>query len=494
MIKKEIFENIERLLIYAEKNLRLNREDFAYKRNRILEILKIDTLEEVDFSDGVGYTEPSVILGDLVGACVESGLFESLEAEKYTDSIMGELSLLPSQISTEFIEQMTKNSKAATDFLYGYCVKNNYVKKAVLDKNPRFTAENGLIITINKSKPEFRDPKKAASGNSVKGGYPKCVICAENEGYAPRNKRNLRKADLILNGTKFFWQYSPYGYFNEHGIAVNYEHIPMHVDRDTFIRLMDFVDIFPHYFIGCNAALPSIGGSVLAHDHYQGGGEILPLQKAGIAVNLDTEKYPDLKIGIIDWPGTAIRVSGKNRASLIDFCEKVRKTWFDYTNEDLGIIAKDALGQHSSISPTVIKNGDAYEFSIILRNNVTSEKYPDGVFHVHPEFHIIKKESIGLIEAQGLFILPGRLDEQLDRIKDLIVAGKPISEDLKDFDMIYKEIVALCKGDYKEENVGRAIKDELASVCYRILENTAVFKSYEQTIKFMKEEVYKERT
>ena len=491
MIKTEVFENIEKLLIYAEKNLGLNQEDLAYKRNRILEILGIDTLEEVAFSGDIGYTEPSVILSDLVGACVENGLFETYEAEKYTDSIMGELSLLPSLISEAFVKQMSDSSKSATDFLYGYCVKNNYVKKAVLDKNPRFTAENGLIITINKSKPEFRDPKKAASGNSVKGGYPKCVICAENEGYAPRNKRNLRKADLILNGTRFFWQYSPYGYFNEHGIAVNYEHIPMHVDRDTFVRLMDFVDIFPHYFIGCNAALPSIGGSVLAHDHYQGGGEILPLQKAGIAVDLSNEKYPDLKIGIIDWPGTAIRVSGKNRESLIDFCEKVRSAWFDYTNEQLGIIAKDNDGQHSSISPTVIKNGDTYEFSIILRNNVTSEKYPDGVFHVHPEFHIIKKESIGLIEAQGLFILPGRLDSQLGTIKKLIVEGRPLSDDLNDFDMIYKEIVALCKGDYLEENVGKAINGELASVCYRILENTAVFKSNDQTIKFMKEEVFR---
>ena len=490
MIEKEVFENIERLLVYAEKNLCLNKDDFAYKRNRILEILGIDTFEEVALSNEIEYAEPSVLLGNLVSSCVESGLFETYEAEKYTDSIMAELSLLPSQVSDEFESRIKTDSKSATDFLYGYCVKNNYVKKAFLDKNPRFTADNGLVITINKSKPEFRDSKKAASGNSVKGGYPKCVICAENEGYAPRNKRNLRKIDIVLNGDKFFWQYSPYGYFNEHGIAVNYEHIPMHVDRKTFIRLMDFVDIFPQYFIGCNAALPSIGGSVLAHDHYQGGGEILPLQKAGIAIDISSKKYPDLKIGIIDWPGTAIRVSGKNRESIIDFCEKIRAAWFNYNNEELNIIAKDANGQHSSVSPTVIKNGDTYEFSIILRNNMTSEKYPDGIFHVHPEFHIIKKEAIGLIEAQGLFILPGRLDGQLSAIKKLIVEGKPLSEDLLDFHMIFEEIKALCNGDYSEENVGKAIKDELASVCYRILENTAVFKDYRETVEFITKEVY----
>ncbi|MBP5308744.1 MAG: galactose-1-phosphate uridylyltransferase [Clostridia bacterium] len=492
MTKKTVFELINELLIYAKKNLFLSENDLAYKRNRILEILGIDTLEECEFFEEVSDVEPSNLLSDFVDACVEKDLFERSEAEKYTDAVMGELSLLPSEIEKEFAERLKVDSKSATDFLYGYCVKNNYVKKAVLDKNPRYNAENGLIITINKAKPEFRDAKKAASGNSVKGGYPRCVICAENEGYAPRNKRNLRKVDLTLNGTKFFWQYSPYGYFNEHGIAVNYEHIPMHIDRETFARLMDFVDTIPQYFIGCNACLPSIGGSVLAHDHYQGGGEVLPLQKAKIAVDIGSEKYPDLEIGVIDWPGTAIRISGKNRESIIDFCDKVRTVWANYTNEELGIVAKDGDNQHSSISPTVIKKGDTYEFSIILRNNITSEEYPAGVFHAHPEFHIIKKESIGLIEAQGLFILPGRLDEQLKSIKDLIVQRKPLTEELSDFKMIFEEIKTLCNGDYSEENVDAAIKEELSSVCYRILENTAVFKDIDQTVKFMRKEVYGE--
>ena len=488
---EKIFKNVERLLAYATKNLGLNEADVAYKRNRVLEILGLDTCVETSPVGEIADSEPSAILSDLVASCVEEGLFEIYDTEKIADAVMGELSLLPSEIEAEFEKRLDGNTKNATDFLYGYCVKNNYIKKAVLDKNPRYNAENGLIVTINKAKPEFRDPKKAASGNSVKGGYPKCVICSENEGYAPRNKRNLRKVDLTLNGTKFFWQYSPYGYFNEHGIAVNYEHIPMHIDKETFPRLMDFVDRFPHYFIGCNACLPSIGGSVLAHDHYQGGGEVLPLQKAGIAVDISTEAFPDLKIGVIDWPGTAVRISGKNRESIINACERIRAAWFDYTDRSLGIIAKDEDGQHSSISPTVIKRGDTYEFSIILRNNVRSEKYPDGVFHAHPEFHIIKKESIGLIEAQGLFILPGRLDDQLRAVKEFIVENKPLSKELADFKMIYEEIKDLCKGDFSAENVDKATKAELASVCYRILENTAVFKDVAQTVKFMKEQVYR---
>jgi len=490
-MNKEISEIVEKLLNYAEKNLGLNAADRAYKRNRILETLGVDTFVEAKAED-VRDIEPSAILSQLVAACVKAGLFEDYEAEKYCDAVMGELSLLPSEVSDEFEKNLNESARSATVFLYDYCVKNNYVKKAVLDKNPRYKAENGLIITINKAKPEFRDPKKAASGNSVKGGYPKCVICAENEGYAPRNKRNLRKVDITLDGTGFFWQYSPYGYFNEHGIAVNYEHIPMHIDRHTFPRLMDFVDMFPHYFIGCNACLPSIGGSVLAHDHYQGGGEVLPLQLAGIIKDISTDKYPDLKIGVIDWPGTAIRITGKNRESIISACEQVRAAWADFTDESLGIIAHDEDGQHSSISPTVIKKGDTYEFSIILRNNVRTEEYPDGVFHAHPEFHIIKKESIGLIEAQGLFILPGRLDEQLKAVKELIVKGKPLDDELKDFAMIFDEIKALCGGDFCAENVDKATKTELASVCYRILENTAVFKKIEQTVEFMKKHVFGE--
>ena len=487
---KNVFIKINELLVYAEENLGLKKADFAYKRNRILEILGIDTLEEFPMPSKVGDNEPSVLLKALADACVKSGLFEAYESEKYTDAVMGELSLLPSVIDKEFKEREKNDAKSATDFLFDYCVKNNYVKKAVLDKNPRYTADNGLIITINKAKPEFRDAKKAASGNSVKGGYPKCVICCENEGYAPRNKRNLRKVDMTLNGTEFFWQYSPYGYFHEHGIAVNYEHTPMHIDRDTFARLIDFVDAFPHYFIGCNACLPSIGGSVLAHDHYQGGGEELPLQRAKIAIDISDKSYPDLKIGVIDWPGTAIRITGKNRASLIDLCDRIRTVWANYTDKSLGIIAKDEDGQHSSISPTVIKKGDEYEFSIILRNNIATEEYPAGVFHAHPEFHIIKKESIGLIEAQGLFILPGRLDEQLSIIKDLIASGKPLTEELSDFKMIFEEIKAICGGNVSAENVDNAVKKELASVCYRILENTAVFKDRALTVKFMKEWVF----
>lgn len=443
-------KRIENLIFYAEEELELKERNQEYKANRLLEI-------------------------------IESGL-KGVELE---DAIYGELSLLPSEVDKRFAEILKMNgSKAATDWLYSYCVKNMYVKKAVLDKNPRFDTSNGLTITINKAKPEFRDPKKAVAGNSVDGGFAKCVICRENEGYGARNKRNLRTVSLTLGGKPWFWQYSPYGYFHEHGIAVNCEHIPMHVDRQTLLNLTDFVDKFPHYFIGCNAPLPRIGGSVLAHDHYQGGGEVLPLHKAQIKTRLKDRKYPYVQVGILDWPGTVIRIKSDKRNEVIDIADRIREAWVNYSNPELGIIAEDENGVHNSISPTIIKSVNGYEMNVILRSNITSEEYPDGVFHAHPEYHSIKKESIGLIEAQGLFILPGRLEEELEIIEKLIEAKKPLPSEYSQFRLVYDETKALySRGKYK--TVHQAMQEELGSVCYRILENTAVFKDEKDLLAFL---------
>ena len=385
---------------------------------------------------------------------------------------------MPSQVNAKFQTLLSQSGKVAMDWLYSYCVHNDYVKKAVLDKNPRFDAE-GLVITINKAKPEFKDAKKAKAGNSVEGGFAKCVICRENEGLSSRNKRTLRTVDITLDGEKWFWQYSPYGYFNEHGITVNCNHTPMHVDKSTFAKLMDFVDLFPHYFIGCNAALPRIGGSVLAHDHYQGGGEILPMHKAKAKYTLKHASYPEAVVEVVDWQGTVVRVVSKERTTISELSEIIRKAWVGYSNPELGIIAEDEDGVHSSISPTVIKTERGYEMSIIFRNNITSEQYPDGVFHAHPEFHSVKKESIGLIEAQGLFILPGRLEEQLAKIEKLIEEDKPLSAELAEFKLVYDEVKAI-GGDVSE-----AMKKELGSICSRILDNTAVFKDKKITLNFL---------
>ena len=449
---KDAVQKAAELAAYAKEKLELKEEDIIYARNRVLEIL--------------------------------SGAEEELTADDW-DAVYGELSLLPSAINARFAEIYKKDgSKAATDWFFNYCVKNQYVKKAVLDKNPRFDTSNGLTVTINKAKPEFRDPKKAKAGNSVDGGFAQCVICRENEGFGARAKRNLRTVSITLGNRRWFWQYSPYGYFNEHGIAVNCEHIPMRVDRETIENLADFVDKFPHYFIGCNAPLPRIGGSVLAHDHYQGGGEILPLHKAAVKTVIKDKKLPYVRAGILDWPGTVIRVKSDKRNEVIEVADRIRQAWVKYSNPALGIIAEDKDGAHNAISPTVIKTVGGYEMNVILRSNITSEEYPDGVFHAHPEFHSVKKESIGLIEAQGLFILPGRLEEELGEVEKFIKAKKPLPPEYEQFSLVYGEAKELY-GSGKYKTVHEAMQEELGSICYRILENTAVFKKQEDLLEFL---------
>ena len=481
---EKVFKALNELIAYAKKNLELDDKNVDYVLNGVLRILGLDTFAPTALTE-CDATSPEAPLAELLDAAVQAGLFEEADRGAVADQVMGELSLLPKQVDDRFHSLMASSgSNAATEWFYDYSVKNDYVKKSALDRNPRFESE-GLVITINKAKPEFRDPKKAASGNSVKGGYPKCVICHQNEGFSGRSKRTLRTVDLTLDGQKWFWQFSPYGYFYQHGIAVNYEHIPMHVDRSTFTRLMDFVDMFPHYFIGSNAPLERIGGSVLAHDHYQGGGEILPMHKAKAVCTLKSAKYPSAIVEVVDWAATVVRIVSKDRRAIEDVGDAIREKWVNYEDKQKGIVPYSEKGAHNAVSPTVVKTARGYEMSVILRSNVTSEEFPDGVFHVHPEFHIIKKESIGLIEAQGLFVLPGRLEKELGELAELIAAGKPLTEELKGYSLICEEVKALCGGNYQIENVRLAVKKELGSVCTRILDNIAVFKDKKDTVAFM---------
>ena len=481
---KNVYASIDKLVAYAADNLCLDERNADFAKNGIFRLLGLNSYAEGTECKNNSEASPDKLLAEFVQACVAAGLFGEEEGEYYCDAVMGELMLNPKQTEDIFYEIYRNNgASAATQWFYDYCVKADYVKKAKLDKNPRFE-EGGLVITINKAKPEFRDPKRAAAGNSVAGGYPKCSICHENEGFAGRSKRTLRTVNLTLGGQKWFWQFSPYGYFYQHGIAVNYAHTPMHTDRATFTRLMDFVDLYPHYFIGCNAPLPRIGGSVLAHDHYQGGGEVLPMHRAKAAFTLKSKNHPDAVIEVLEWAGTVVRVVSANHASIEDIAEAIRKKWVAYEDKALGIISEDKDGVHNAISPTVIKTARGYEMSIILRSNITSDKFPDGIFHAHPEFHIIKKESIGLIEAQGLFILPGRLEGELAEIERLIEGGKPLPHEYAAFKLVYDEARAIY-GSAPEQGAHSAMRKELGSICNRILENTAVFKDKKQTVEFL---------
>lgn len=479
---QSVYSAVDALVDYAKENLLLDKRNEIYVRNTVLDLIGAESYEPTGAR--CAGRSCTALLGELHAACEEANLYAAEEEAGVADAVMGALSLSPKDTQERFAHYYADSPRTATKWFYEYAVLSDYVKKEKLDCNPRFERD-GLVITINLAKPEFRDPKKAASGNSTKGGYPKCTICRENEGFAGRQKRTLRTVPLTLGGGDWFWQFSPYGYFYQHGIAVNCEHTPMHVDGHTFVCLMDFVDLFPHWFIGCNAPLPRIGGSVLAHDHFQGGGEVLPLHRAAFVSEYRSKRYPEARIGVLDWAGTAVRVISADREAVTKLSDAIRVAWEGYGDAARGLVPFDQDGAHNAVSPTVVKKDGAYEMTLILRSNATSERYPDGIFHAHPEFHIIKKESIGLIEAQGLFILPGRLKEQLEAIEELLVNGAPLSEELKEFEMIYGELRAM-RSSFTRPQAHEAVQAELASVCKRILQNTAVFETSADTENFLK--------
>ncbi|WP_236691717.1 galactose-1-phosphate uridylyltransferase [Bifidobacterium aesculapii] len=495
----DVYGVIDALLDYAVRRLELDTLDVDWKRNQILELLGLATYRPT----GATCHEPlmpDALLDRFRDAVTVAGLCTRDEAPLMADGVMGLLSARPSALAARFLdEERAGGGDDAMRWLYDYCVANNYVKKSALDANSRFDA-NGLTITINLAKPEFKTMGSAAAGTAVGGGYPACTICHENEGYAPRGRRTLRTIPVTIGGEEWFWQFSPYGYFRQHGICVNREHTPMHVDRGTFGDLIDFVDRFPGYFLGCNAALPCIGGSVLAHDHYQGGGELLPMHHAEAWRTLaaprgsGTSDGSDVIVEILDWPGTAVRVVSPSRRAVVDVSDTIRRAWVDHDDAAHGIASRDAEGNpQSAVSPSVTVTDRGYEMHLILRNNAVSERYPQGVFHAHPEYWAIKQEPIGLIEAQGLFILPGRLVGELGAIREALLADGPLPDGLAAFAPQWAELTAALDGDgatgatgaRTPETVDEAIRDMLGSVCHRILRDTAVFKDPALTLDFL---------
>lgn len=484
--------DLDALLDFARRHLELDERDTDWTRNRLLALLDLDSYVPSDRasarqSTGQGSTAEEIT--DLLAAfCRDAhaaGVFTADQDAAVTDRLMGQITRSPSQVADRFAAvEAEKGSMAAMRWLYDYGIASTYIKKTDLDRNPRFESQ-GLIITINQAKPEFRTMAKAAAGNRMGSGYPACTICRTNEGFAGRGRSTLRTLGMTLGGHPWFWQFSPYGYFDQHGICVNAEHRPMRVDRETFGNLLDFVDRFPGYFLGCNAALPGIGGSVLAHDHYQGGGEILPLHKAPARMAMSLPGTSGMLIEIPDWPGTAIRLIDHDREAIIEVSDLIRRGWIDYSDEALNIRPQGPRGRQSALSPSVLITERGYEMNLILRNNGVSEQYPDGIFHVHPEFYAIKQEPIGLIEAQGLFVLPGRLVPQLTRLARALEDGEDLPESLKEFRNQWDELTAMLGGSRDPQQIRSAIRRELGDVCKRILGNTAVFKDPMQTRAFL---------
>ncbi len=470
---------IATLIAYAEKYLELNVRDALYARNRILDILGLSSYTD-EGVDKIPELPDGILQG--IFACLDE---EGKEYDKATlgEKLMDAVMPRPSEYEEKFESKYSSSAECATDWAYRFAIASDYVKKSAIDKNLKWTSKDGTIeITINLSKPEKNNKDLQKQLKVASSDYPKCTICRENEGFERPgfSRRNMRTHSLTLNKEAWFWQYSPYAYFNEHGIAISVEHTPMVLNEGTAEKLFDFVEQFPHYFIGNNAPLPRVGGSILMHNHYQGGHAVLPMQRVGIKTPLSSRKYPSVKAGIVDWYNTAIRLEGDDRHEIAALAKDIFTAWETYDNPALDILSHTGEERHNTASLIARRGKESkWILDIILRNNRVDDRYPGGIFHAHQEYHAIKSESIGLIEAMGLFILPARLKRQLTEIRTYLTGEKPYSEaalgeDMKIFVPMIQKLTA--GGKVPAEKAEDMLRDEVESTCKHILDNTAVFK------------------
>ena len=478
----DLNQRISQLLAYAKAYLGLKERDELYARNRLLDALGLASYTEEPCNE-IPALPDEILQG--VFACLEE---EGREFDRATlgEKLMDALMPRPSEFEDTFYQKYDRSPQEATKWAYRFAICSDYVKKSAIDKNLKWTSKNQKIeITINLSKPEKNNKDLQKQLKTVSTDYPKCTICRDNEGFerAGFSRRNMRTVSLKLNGEDWFWQYSPYAYFNEHGIAISVEHTPMVLNGNTVEHLFDFVEKFPHYFIGNNAPLPRVGGSILMHNHYQGGGAVLPMQRADYCYTLKSDKYKSVKFGVLDWYNTALRIEGENRAEIAALAKDIFTAWEGYENPALDILSHTGEEKHNTASCIARKSKGGYILDMILRNNRVSEEHPDGIFHAHREYHHIKSESIGLIEAMGLFILPARLKRQLGEIKEYLTGKKQYSEaslgeDMKIFVPCIKRLMQ--RGTLSPKEAEDALKEEVESACENILINTAVFKPDEK--------------
>ncbi|MBQ3116427.1 MAG: UDP-glucose--hexose-1-phosphate uridylyltransferase [Clostridia bacterium] len=489
---------IEKLLVYAEEFLHLSPRDEVYFRNLLLREFKLDApcRDTGDLSFVKKLSVPDVLVEEIEGYATENGLCEKGLENLYSTYVMGILSPLPSKVNQTFMEiKNAEGIEKACEYFYNLSVMNNYVQKTAIGRNLKWDYPDGdkyLEITVNLSKPE-KDNKEIAKLLTIKKSdekYPECLLCKENEGYQGTAthpaRENIRTISLNLGGEKWFVQYSPYAYYNEHMIAISEKHAPMHIKADTVQKLLDFVDFFPNYMIGSNAALPIVGGSILNHEHFQGGEHLMPMHNSKVKVEYVSEKYPSVKVGILDWYNSVIRLNSGDRDALSGFATEIISVWEDYTDADNEIYSYTDGVPHNSLSPVCRKIGDEYQIDLILRNNRTSEEFPEGIFHAHPEYHNIKKEGIGLIEAMGLFILPGRLKKQLNMIAQILCKEVEYNKEEiatpENYLYAHRDMIkALVEEGYKADlqSANERVTLWVNEVCKNILYNTAVFKDTE---------------
>ena len=475
---------ISELVEYGLDKKLIEKEDTAYAVGRIMNLFSLSDFSECKIEEKRPLSD---ILGDALDYAYENKLIAErsvVYGDLFDTELMGLLVARPSDVISKFYELYKTSPVLATDYFYSLSCDSNYIRRDRIAKDMKWqvsSAYGNIDITVNLSKPE-KDPKAIAAAKKLpQSGYPKCALCHENEGYAgtlsKAPRQNLRQIPFDMAGSPWYLQYSPYVYYNEHCIALSGEHTPMKINRDSFAKLLSFVDKFPHYFIGSNADLPIVGGSILSHDHMQGGRYSFAMEHAEIEIPLEFSGFEDIPAGIIHWPLAVIRLRAKDPARLIDLADKILAKWRSYTDTDAGIISESNGEPHNTITPIARKRGSDFELDLALRNNITTDEHPLGVFHPHTEHHNIKKENIGLIEVMGLAVLPSRLKIEIQLMADAIISGTP-------FDRIpeiekHKEWFERFSQDYlfTTDNVKDILMNEIGKTFVRVLEDAGVYKT-----------------
>ncbi|MCI8708694.1 MAG: UDP-glucose--hexose-1-phosphate uridylyltransferase [Dorea sp.] len=477
-------ENIKKLVEYGVQAGLVPECERIYTTNLLLEMFCEDSYEDIEI-DGEDI-ELEEVLKNLLDEAVSRGIIEDsiVYRDLFDTRLMNCLMPRPSQVQKSFWEKYEKSPEEATEYFYKLSQDSDYIRRYRVKKDMKWKVDSPygeIDITVNLSKPE-KDPKAiAAAKNAKASSYPKCLLCMENEGYAGRvnhpARENHRIIPITVNDSKWGFQYSPYVYYNEHCIVFNGQHTPMKIEKAAFVKLFDFVKLFPHYFLGSNADLPIVGGSILSHDHFQGGHYTFAMAKAPIEREVTVPGYEDVEAGIVKWPLSVLRIRSKDEKRLIELADHILGKWRGYTDEAAFIFAETAGEPHNTITPIARKVGEVFELDLTLRNNITTEEHPLGVYHPHAKRHHIKKENIGLIEVMGLAVLPSRLKEEIELLAEYITEGKDIRSNEKiEKHAEWAEAFLAEYDNVTKENVTDILKKEIGNVFVEVLEDAGVYK------------------
>ena len=486
-----IQRNIRQLVQYGLQTGLITEADKIYTTNRLLELFRLDELEECSEEVSMSVEELEKVLAQMMDYAYAQGIMTEnsiVYRDLFDTKIMSMLVPRPSEVISEFETRYEKSPMEATDYFYKLSQDTDYTRRYRIKKDQKWVAATkygNLDITINLSKPE-KDPKAIAAAKTAKqSGYPKCLLCMENEGYAGRvnhpARQNHRVIPVVINGSRWGFQYSPYVYYNEHCIVFNSQHIPMKIEHDTFCKLFDFVKQFPHYFVGSNADLPIVGGSILSHDHFQGGHYEFAMARAQVERTFKVKGFEDVEAGIVNWPMSVIRISAADSGRLVALADVILSAWRGYSDEAAFIFAETDGEPHNTITPIARKRGEKFELDLVLRNNITTEEHPLGVYHPHANLHHIKKENIGLIEVMGLAVLPARLKDEMEKLAEAILSGADLRKDellekhadwVEEFLPRYPQI--------NKDTVMDIIHKEIGNVFMQVLEDSGVYKRNEE--------------